>query len=117
MAVREVRLQRHARLGLVSSGLSVLGALVGLGLMWQNWDSQTGMIGFGGKLRFPVIVLTLLTSMALGFAGFMLSLEGAAELQGKWRKYSWLGFGLGVAGAIMAIVFGLIVHFLRLKIA
>ncbi|NLX06697.1 MAG: hypothetical protein GXY33_16285 [Phycisphaerae bacterium] len=112
MARREVKILKYTKLGLVASILAVLAALGTLVVILHEWDSAEKVID-AGRITKPIILLGAFAAIILGFPGFLLSLEGAAGLQGKWRKLGWIGFWLGAFGAMAGLVLGLWYYFWR----
>ncbi len=113
MAVREVKIRRLVRIGLTLSAVSSVTALASMAMIWHEWVPDDKVI-YAGTVYKPAILIVLAVAILSGFPGFLLSLEGAAELKGGWRKVSWLGFFLGAIGTLAGLGLGLWFKFYNL---
>jgi len=113
MARAELRARRFMKFGLSASIVGCLGAIAAFGMMIQKWDFQENLI-ISGHRRTPMIMLALMVGIVCGFAGFLMSLEGAAVLKGRLRTYGWLGFWLGALGALAGLVLAVCFGFFKL---
>lgn len=112
MARREVRILKYTKLGLISSIAACVASLAALVFIMIKWIPEEGIID-AGHVAKPLIMLALLGCIACGFPGFLLSLEGAAGLEGKWRKLGWVGFWVGAGSTMLGLTLGLCFYFLK----
>ncbi|MFA5863866.1 MAG: hypothetical protein WC975_04175 [Phycisphaerae bacterium] len=114
MSKREKRTLLFSKLGFTSSILAAGAGSAALVMMLQRWHFQDNMIVMTGKLRPLAVMAGLFLAVVLGFMGFLGSLEGAANGQGKIKSLGWLGFLIGAISAMMGIILGLCFHFYRM---
>jgi hypothetical protein len=114
MGKREKRTLLFCKLGFISSILAAGAGLAALVMMLQRWQFQDNLIVMTGKLRPPLIMAGLFFAVVLGFLGFLGSLEGAANGQGKIKSLGWLGFAIGAISTMMGIILGMCFHFYRM---
>jgi hypothetical protein len=113
MSKQEKRARLFGRLGLLSSTLSALAVLSALIVMMPKWRSADGMFDLG-TVRLPAALGSAGFAFLFGFLGFLGGLEGAAAGEGKIKSLGWVGFWVGVVGAMAGIVLGLCAKFYTL---
>jgi len=112
MARREVRTLKYTKLGLALSALACVSAVAAFAVIATEWRPDESIVDVG-TITTPILMVGLLVCIGCGLPGFLLSLEGAAGLQGPWRKLGWVGFWVGATSTTCGLILGLVLYYFK----
>jgi hypothetical protein len=106
MAKRTKRAELFGKLGFASSMISAIGGVGTSLVILHRWNFANNIIITGGTVS-TLVTLALAITFVLGAFGFVASLEGAANGEGKSKSLGWTGYWVGAVFTMVAIIMGL----------
>lgn len=113
MAKREDRILKFTKLGFLMAVVAAVFAAMAFFGIAKKFNAAEMMIVAGTKMK-PIIMLSCALAIVLGFPAFLLSLQGAASLEGAGKKQGWLGFWIGTAATAAGLVLGVLFWFMKM---
>ncbi len=110
MAKRAKRAELFGKLGFSSSMFSAIGGLGASLVILKRWSFSNNIIVTGPTVAM-LIKLALGLAFLLGAFGFLASLQGAADGEGRVKTLGWTGFWVGAVFTMVAIVMGMCFFF------